>query len=194
VKKGCGSYLTIHNSFRKGLVVYSSFSVQFLPFLTCYPAGPLSSSFSLVFGFSLLYLAHVSLNSQGRLHAGWLCSVFFLEKEWCCNNGCSRSWDEVWALSSSKLCYFSFSCLRRQLQLGLGFNFCWERKRKKGKRSVGHAAIIDRSLRRGRVTFSLPLVCIPSLKEVGCFGVDLNLFFLPLLVIPRPVFPFLLTP
>jgi hypothetical protein len=91
-------------------------------------------------------------------------------------------------------CHFSFSCLRRQLQLGLGFNFCWERKRKKGKRSVGHAAIIDRSLRRGRVTFSLPLVCIPSLKEVGCFGVDLNLFFLPLLVIPRPVFPFLLTP
>jgi hypothetical protein len=67
-------------------------------------------------------------------------------------------------------------------------------KRKKGKRAVGHAAIIDISLGRGRVTFSLLLVCIPPLKEVRCFSADLNLFFLPILVIPRPVFPFLLTP
>jgi hypothetical protein len=67
-------------------------------------------------------------------------------------------------------------------------------KRKKGKRAVGHAAIIDRSLGKGRVTFSLPLVYIAPLKKVGCFGADLNLFFLPFLVIPRPVFPFLLTP
>jgi hypothetical protein len=66
--------------------------------------------------------------------------------------------------------------------------------RKKGKHAVGHAAIIDRYLGRGRVIFSLPLVYIPPLKEVGCLGAGLNLFFLPFLVIPRPVFPLLLTP
>ena len=35
----------------RGLVVCSSLSVQFLPSLTCFPAGPLGSFFSLVFGF-----------------------------------------------------------------------------------------------------------------------------------------------
>jgi hypothetical protein len=67
-------------------------------------------------------------------------------------------------------------------------------KRKKGKHTTRHAVTADRSLGRGRVTFSLPLVFIPPLKEVGCLGVGLNLFFLPLLVIPRLIFPFLLTP
>jgi hypothetical protein len=94
VEKSSGSYLIVLNSSRKRFLPHSShssLSVQFFPFFTCYPANPLGSSFFLVFGFFLLHLAHFSLNFQGRLHAGWLCSVFLLEKEGlCCSNGYSR--------------------------------------------------------------------------------------------------------
>ena len=64
-----------------------SFLVFFLPSLVVQPTSRLL--FLLGFWFCLLLLTHFSIHAQGKWHAGWLGSVFCLEKGCvCCSHGC----------------------------------------------------------------------------------------------------------
>jgi len=136
-------------------VVCSSLSVQFFPSFTCYQVDPLGSSFFLVFEFFLFHLAHFSLNSQGRLHAGWLCLIFLLEKKGlCCSIGYSRFWEKVYAFSSSKFHHFSSPLIFSHFTLKEGGNATIQFSFLLGKRGAVLAAC-SWTLGRGRVTFSL---------------------------------------
>jgi membrane protease YdiL (CAAX protease family) len=84
VEKSFGSYLTVlNNSMKRFGGLFFSFS-QVSSFSHLLSSRPSRLFILYFFCFFLLHLAHFSLNSQGRLHAGWFCLVFLLEKKGLC--------------------------------------------------------------------------------------------------------------
>jgi len=96
VEKWYSSYLmNLTSSLQVSMVCSSScFLFSSLPLLLS--NRPSRLLFLPWFWFSFLLLTHFSLHAQGKWHAGWLGSVFYLEEGCvCCSNDYCRFWKKV---------------------------------------------------------------------------------------------------